>query len=154
MSINDATSLVPIIKKIPVFDGLSPSEIKMVLKLCAQKSYQPGQTLCSYGTPSDEMYILLSGRLRVLTADGLQVGVIQPVTTVGEMGVVTGQPRSATVDAAIASNALAIRRTPLEQTLRNNKAMELKLLRNLTQILSSKIVTGNLAAHDRSVQLE
>ena len=151
MPSNDAKSLIPIVKKIPIFDGLAPSDIKTLLKLCTQKSYQTGQKMCAFGTPSDEMYILLCGRLRVSTRDGLPVGDIHPVTTVGEMGVMTGQPRSATVEAVTPSKALVIRRSPFEQVLRNNKAMELKVYRKVIEILSSKIVTSNVGTHDQSV---
>ncbi len=151
MPTNDAKSLIPIVKKIPIFDGLAPSDIRTLLKLCTQKSYQTGEKMCAFGTPSDEMYILLSGRLRVLTQDGLPIGDIHPITTVGEMGVVTGQPRSATVEAVTPSNALAMRRSPFEQILRDDLKMQGKVYRNVIQILSSKIVSNNVGTHDQSV---
>jgi len=45
------------------------------------------------------MYILLSGELAVLNGQGRRVATIKPVTTIGELGLITSQPRSATVEA-------------------------------------------------------
>ena len=90
--------LIQVLRKIPIFNGLSPSQVKRILSLCTHKQYEPGEFVCRSNTESDEMYILLSGEVAIVTPEGMKVATILPVTTVGEMGVVTGQPRSATVE--------------------------------------------------------
>jgi len=87
--------LVMVLCKIPIFTRLSPSQVKNVLGLCVHKSYIMGSQVCRSNTPSHEMYILLSGDLAVVAGGGIRMATILPVTTVGEMGVITGQPRSA-----------------------------------------------------------
>ena len=100
--------LVQVLRKIPIFKGLSPSQVKKILGLCVHKSYELGSQVCRSNSPSDEMYILLSGELIVVTGEGIRVATILPVTTVGEMGVITGQPRSASVEVKKPSNIFAV----------------------------------------------
>ena len=56
-----AKILVQTLKKIPLFHGLSPSQIQQVLVVCQPRRFDAHKTLCATGTPPDEMYILLSG---------------------------------------------------------------------------------------------
>lgn len=91
--------LIQIVQKIQIFKGLTTGRIRKILASCSHKIYQVGELVCRSNIPSDEMSILIAGELAVVTVEGLRVVTISPVTTVGEMGVFTGQPRSATVEA-------------------------------------------------------
>ena len=110
-------ALSQILKKIPIFAGLSPSQVQKVLGLFVRQTYESGRVLCESGSTSDEMFILLSGELGILTEEGIQIAALNPVTTVGEIGIVIKQPRSATVRATKDSNILAIRKSHFD-TLR------------------------------------
>jgi NTE family protein/lysophospholipid hydrolase len=63
-----------------------------------------GHVLCSQGEPSDSFYIIISGRMQVLINDDSgqprRVGEVSQGEAVGEMGVFTGEPRSATIIAS------------------------------------------------------
>ena len=91
MAKDQAKLLIQLLKKIPIFDELPPTQVRLLLSLCENRKLGEGEILCESGTPSDEMYILLTGQLSVITAEGLNVATILPATTVGEMGVVTGE---------------------------------------------------------------
>ncbi len=69
-----------------------------------------GQVLCSQGEPSDSFYIIISGRMQVLIKDASdtlrQVSEVSQGESVGEMGVFTGDPRSATIIASRDSELL------------------------------------------------
>lgn len=58
-----------------------------------------GATLMAEGDPSDALYLVLSGRLRATRRSGTVLGEIGRGEPIGEMGVITGAPRSATVRA-------------------------------------------------------
>ena len=66
-------SLVMVLRKIPIFKRLSPSQVKNLLGLCAHKSYKMGFQVCRSDTPSHEMHILLSGDLAVVASGGIRV---------------------------------------------------------------------------------
>ncbi len=55
MPTNTGKLLVQVLRKTPIFKGLSPSQVKKILGLCAHKSYKVGYELCRNNTPSDEM---------------------------------------------------------------------------------------------------
>ena len=82
--------LIQVLKKIPLFKGLAPIQVRKVLSLCQHRTCKPGEKICESGTEPDEMYVLLSGEAVIITPEGLKVATILPVTTVGEMGVITG----------------------------------------------------------------
>ena len=65
--------LVMVLRKVPIFKRLSPSQVKIVLGLCAHKSYKMGSQVCRSYTPSHEMHILLSGDLAVVASGGIRV---------------------------------------------------------------------------------
>jgi CRP-like cAMP-binding protein len=89
------------------------------------------------------MYVLLSGELEVLSETGSRLAVIAPVTTVGEMGVVTRQERSATVRATCDSTALVIGRQAFESILRRDREMSASIYRNIVEIMCDKLVQDN-----------
>ena len=63
-------------------------------------SLPSGGILFQQGDRSDDVYFVLSGRLRALTEDGKKraLGEIGRGETIGELALFTGEPRSATVD--------------------------------------------------------
>jgi CheY-like chemotaxis protein len=101
---------------------------------------------------SDEMFVLISGRLGVFSGDGVQVAALDPVTTVGEMGIITRQVRAATVKAVEASNLLVVKKGPFELMLRNDVEARAQIYRNIIEILSGKIVNDNVRTRDHLLE--
>ena len=144
--------LVQVLRKIPIFNNLAPFQVKQILGLCTHKSYKPGSQICQSNTPSDEMYIILSGELVVVTADGIRVATILPVTTVGEMGVITGQRRSATVEVSKPSNIFAIKKNRFESLLRDDRDMRGTVYRNIIDVLSARLNNDNVRLRDYQLE--
>ena len=144
--------LIQLLKKIPIFDGLPPTQVRQLLGICQPKPLDTGERLCTSDTPSDEMYILLTGQLDVTTAEGLWVATILPVTTVGEMGVITGQPRAATVEVIKAAKILAIQKPRFDALLQADQDICSRIFRNVIHILAEKLVNDNI--HLRDFQVE
>ena len=144
--------LVNVLRKIPIFKGLSPSQVKKILGLCSHKSYKPGAQVCRRNSPSDEMYILLSGELIVVTIEGIRVATILPVTTVGEMGVITGQPRSATVEVSKPSNIFVVNKRSFDSMLREDSEMRATVYKNIIDVLSDKLNNDNVRLRDYQME--
>ena len=60
------------------------------------------------GEPADRLYIVLSGRLRVLSADDRILREVGAGTALGELALLTGSPRSASVRAVRDSRLLEL----------------------------------------------
>ena len=94
------------------------------------------------------MYILIAGELEVKGEDDIRLTTLQPITTVGEMGMFNRHRRSASVEALEQSRVLVIERGPFESILRMDQAMRLRIYQNIFEILSNKIVNDNVRARD------
>ena len=144
--------LIQVLRKIPIFKGLSPSQVKKILGLCQHRQFEPGEKVCQSGTASDEMYILLSGEVAIVTPEGLRVATILPVTTVGEMGVITGQPRSATVEVTKPSAIFIIQKPTFDAALREESDMQVKVFRAIIDVLSGKLNNDNVRLRDYQME--
>ena len=145
-------SLIESVSKIPLFKGLSPSQVQKLLAVCVPRSYQPGEQVCGSDAESDEMFILILGALEVKTADGVRVATVIPVSTVGEMGVVMKQPRSATVEAIEESHVFCIPKMQFDMLLQKDVDMQVKVYRNIIEILASKIISDNVRTRDYELE--
>jgi CheY-like chemotaxis protein len=88
----------------------------------------------------------------LITAEGLRVATVKPVTSVGEMGVITGQPRSATVAAVQACRIIALSRAHFEGIFDDDASLRARVLRNFIQILADRVTDYNL--HMRECESE
>ena len=143
--------LVQAVCKVPVFRGLSGIQIRKILSTCKSKSFEPGGHVCRSDTPSEEMYILLSGEL-VVVYRCMKVATVLPVTTVGEMGLITGQVRSATVEVSKSSKILSISKAQFERMLQEDLVMRVKIFRNIIDILAGKLTSDNMRLRDYQIE--
>ena len=113
-----------------------------------------GQVLCRQGEPSDSFYIVISGRLQVVIQDAIgnsrQVAEVSQGESVGEMGVCTGQPRSATIIASRDSELVQFSKEEYEEFTTRYP----QLIRHLMQQLIRRLQhvnrgtrTSNLSAN-------
>jgi CRP-like cAMP-binding protein len=154
MATNTGQILVNVLGKIPVFKGLNPLQVKKVLALCVHKSMKKGEALCKVGTPSDEMYVLLTGQLGIFTAEGIRVATTLPVTTVGEMGVLTGESRSASVVVSSPSNIFTISKIRFDMLLREEHQMRAIIYKNIIDVLAGKLNNDNVRMMDYQSKID
>lgn len=139
----DVSQFVAAVKRVPLFAGLQPTQAVTLLKVCERRSLAAHETLCRFGDRSDKMYILLSGELSIRTEDDTQIAKLSPVAPVGEMGIFTDEPRSATVVALSDSTLFVIGKYQLEGAMRQNKDMEIAVSRNVIATLAQRIRKSN-----------
>lgn len=143
--------LIQVLRKIPIFRGLSPTQVKTILGLCTPRAFPAGALVCRSDSPSDEMFILISGELVVSTAEGIRVATVTPVTTVGELGVISGHPRTATVEAVKNSSALVIQRAHFDYVLRDDRDLQAIVYRNIIDLLAVKLTNDNIRLRDHEM---
>ena len=145
-------ALVQTIKKIPIFAGLSPSHIQSILDICTSVKCDPNQTIYAANAASDQMHILLSGELSVVNDEGIRLARLYPITTVGEMGLVTRHTRSASVETGKPSNMLVLQRRAFDALLRREPELQTKFYQNVIGILAGKIVGDNVRVRDHLLE--
>jgi len=99
-----------VLSALPLFAGLDPLIIRQIAEVAEWLSLPGGSTLFAAAEESDAMYVVLSGCLGVFSPDNRDrrrfIGRVWSGDTVGEMGLISGRPRSAHV-AALRDTELA-----------------------------------------------
>jgi len=132
-----------ILAKIPMFQRLQPFQALEILKICRPTSFDDRETLVEHGSKSNEMYILLSGNLVVTGPDGTALTTLSPITSVGEMGIITNQPRTANVIASGKANVFGISKIKFEVLMKKFPDMGFVIFRNIIQTLSMRLDNTN-----------
>ena len=141
-------SLVGALKTIPVFKELSPSQVKSMLKICDNREIEEGHVLCQRDSPAEEMYILLEGKLAVKKPDGSLIITVSPINTVGEMGIVTRQPRAVRIETLERSKILVVAKIYFDKLMDKQPEIRLRIYRNLIEIISMRILKENVRVAD------
>jgi NTE family protein len=127
---------------IELFDGLAPDAMTQIYSRARHRNFPPGMPICVEGEPGNSMFVIENGVADVTIA-GEQVRRMRQGDVIGEIAVLTGEPRSATVTALLPTDVIELQRDALSAVL----AQTPQLLANLTRVLSRRLAT----AHDRTV---
>ena len=122
-----------------LFGGLSADERAAVVALARIRTFNAGETICSIGSPGDQMMALLSGAIRisVTSSDGkeLLLAIIRPGEVFGELAILDNKERSADAVAETACTvAMLDRRDILSFFERNPSAWP-----NLVKVLCQRL---------------
>ena len=132
-----------LIRQIPLFFGLSPRQLQAFLRICRTSEVDDSDHLCRFGDTSNRLYILIEGRLEIISPSGVSLTFVEPVTTVGEMGFMSRRPRSATVRAAGTCRLLTVEYHDFEAMIENNHELSARVYRNTVRILYDKLGNAN-----------
>ena len=135
--------LVKVIQKLRLFKGFELADIQPLLPICKYMKYGTGDKIYSRGQPSTEMLILLTGRLNVAGEAGEVLAEIPPGSSVGELGVFTGEPRTAHINAGEPATGFVLAKTDLQKVLSANRAIYFKILQNVVVVLSDRLQQAN-----------
>ncbi len=138
------SKMLIVLKRIPVFSDLTENYKKMILSISQKKTLDAGEVLCKEGDDSNAMFILLVGKLSVKIVNSATVATINPIGTIGEMGVFTGETRSATVEAMGKSALLAIRSEDINALIEKEPQIGLSIMRKVIKILAQRIQDHNI----------
>ncbi|MEO8494138.1 MAG: cyclic nucleotide-binding and patatin-like phospholipase domain-containing protein, partial [Planctomycetota bacterium] len=122
-----------------LFGELDDNMLRDLEAKMSWRSLRRGDLLCYQGEPSDSFYIIISGRMQVLIKDlsgkSRNVTDMAQGESVGEMGVFTGEPRSATIIASRDSELLEFSREEFEDLTRRYP----ELMRRMTRLLIDRM---------------
>ena len=136
--------LMKVVQKIGIFSNLTHAEALTLLRASHYRTFEAGETIYTAGSASDEMLILVAGRLSVTSHSGDELAEIPAGGCIGEMGIFTGHPRSANIVAVGRSAGFTITKAEMVTALSANKDMLIKLLQNLVSLLSERLTAANL----------
>jgi CRP/FNR family cyclic AMP-dependent transcriptional regulator len=134
-----STVSTAVLKAVPLFASVPEDQLRMLATVVSRRSAPRSTTVMAGGDPTDSLYIILSGRLKVMMsdADGKEVilTLLGPGEFFGEMGLIDDEPRSASVVAIEACELLSITKRDFKKCLAENFEMAMAVMRGLVRRL-------------------
>lgn len=104
-----------------------------------EREYRRGQIIFSQGDVGDSLFVLTEGVVMVVlsaeTGDQMVLTTLHPPSTFGELSLVDGQPRSASVEAVETSKVIVIKRPAWQELI----AVDRALAEGVTQSLAAML---------------
>jgi CRP-like cAMP-binding protein len=95
------------LRAVPLFAHCTPKEIDFIVTQVEDMDFPEGKVLCTEGQSGADFFILLSGSADV-TRNGKKIATMSPGDFFGEIALVDGGKRTATVTAASPSRCLVL----------------------------------------------
>lgn len=126
----DVLDRVRVLHGVPLFAALSAEELYPVAEVAERVIREAGERVVAQGDPSDALFVVAEGRCEVVR-DGVRLSEIGSGAAFGELGVLDGEPRSATVTALVPTTLLRIPRDELEALLDESPDVARSIIRHL-----------------------
>ena len=128
------TLLASMLGGVPLFRALSATQLNVLVAQASEQVYPAGYVIARQGEPPRFLWVLLSGRVRVVesTTDGqaeMLLGELGKSEVFGELGILRDQPRSATVIAVERTHCLVLRQADFVTVLGDSVDLANGLLR-------------------------
>ena len=149
-SANVSTTLL---RNVPLFANLGDAQLGVLVSMIVRNSVGRNETIIGAGDPTGSLYIVISGRLKVLMQDeqGREVilAILGSGEFFGEMGLLDDNPRSASVVTLEPCELLSISKSDFKRCLIENSDLSLMVMRGLVRRLrEADRKIGSLALMD------
>jgi CRP/FNR family cyclic AMP-dependent transcriptional regulator len=125
---------IPVLEQVPLFQALSKRHLGRVARLAELKRFKSGAAVVRAGARGDAFYVMLDGSARVETPDG-HTRDLHAGDYFGELALLDGAPRAATVSAIGSLATARIARTGFLKLLRDEPAIGVGLAHGLVSIV-------------------
>lgn len=135
----EQASAVDLLARVPLLSGLEPGELERIVQVAIPRSFPKGARVFHEGDTSDACYVIRAGEVRVTREhpDGraIALATLGPGELVGELAMIDGGVRSASVEALTDVDLLAVSATDMRGLLERNAQITAKLVVALTKRL-------------------
>jgi CRP/FNR family transcriptional regulator, cyclic AMP receptor protein len=130
---------IELLARVPLFSELSRGELERISRVAIPRSYPSGVRVFHEGDHSDACYLIRSGDLRVTRehSDGraIALATLGPGDIFGELAMLDGEARSASVETLTDSELLALPAADVRRLLADHPEISVKLIAALTRRL-------------------
>jgi len=114
---------------------------------CERLEVASGAIIAVEGEPADSMHFIFQGRVSIVVDGGngrkVRLRSLGRHTTIGEMGLITCQPRSATIQAEVPSVLYVLKAHAFERIRRTNPALCQALLTYVIRVMAERLSFAN-----------
>ena len=145
--------LLPTLSAVPLFANIPQGELEKLAAFARQESYVKNAEIMAEGDRSSGLYILLSGKVKVVlrSEEGKEIilAILNPTEFFGEMALLDEAPRSADIVAMAPTTVLVIAKQEFKSWLQRQPEMAFVIIKTLAQRLrEADRKIGDLALMD------
>ncbi|HUI35402.1 MAG TPA: cyclic nucleotide-binding domain-containing protein [Stellaceae bacterium] len=123
-----------VLRRVPFFAEIEPSKLKLLAFMSERAGFDDGKILFRQGDPGDAAYLIIDGQVEIVLegpAGPVTVATLGANEIVGDMAILTGAPRNATVRAKGRLVALRIAKDPFMRMVREFPNMAVSIMQEL-----------------------
>jgi anion transporter len=132
--------LADTIRNIPIFSGLSREDVAKIMGKMEEIAFRAGMTIFSQGDTGDAFYLIQTGAVQVVVESGSAksevVAVLGARDWFGEMALLSGEPRSATIETVKETVLWRLRREDWDELIEKHPSWLLQFCATLSKRLS------------------
>lgn len=121
--------------QVPLFAGLPPRHLKRIGDLTEEVRFMEGATVVRQGDAGDTFYVILEGEAKVAGPSGRVVNRLRPGEFFGEISLLDGGSRTASVVAETPLRMLSLSRSSLLRLVQREPAVGVRLLAHVAMML-------------------
>lgn len=141
---NEQERIRTVLKRIPVFEGLTRKELVAMERILYRREYKAGETIFHQGEPGIGMYIIESGRVQIYLEPTQQLlAELHDGDFFGELALMDDSPRSATVLTKTDCRMLAFFRSDLLDLIERKPTMGIKIVMKLMYVIGARLKKSN-----------
>lgn len=129
---------VELLKRVPLFAGCSKAELRRLATSTDELALPEGRVLVREGRPGHEFFVLVDGTVRVAKG-GRTLAELGAGDWVGEIALLTGAPRTATVTATSPVRVLVLDDRSFRRVVAEMPSITLKVLASLGERLAADV---------------
>ncbi len=142
-------SLAELLHQVTYFQECDQTELRSLIASGYRQTYQPGVVICYQNEPSEEFYIILSGVVEVISEQsGEFLAQLGKGEFFGEISLLMGIPRTASVRAISSTTLFVMGKKQLEKLMLNYPNLSEQIAQKLSERQQSLIEMGILRLED------
>lgn len=124
-----------VLANVPLFSPLSARQVRRLADLCEEQRYMEGASVVRINEPGEVFFVILEGQAKVVSGSGRLLARLYPGDFFGEISLLDGGPRTASVLAETPMTVSALSRKRFQKLLMAEPAVAVKLLQHSAGML-------------------
>ena len=146
------------LRQCELFSELEDAELELIVPLCRERTYGPGEIICVAEEEADELFILQEGQVSlhiklssvVERSGAMTIDALEPGRIFGWSSIVKQQRFTATARASQPARVLAIQASGLQRLFDRNMHIGFVVMKQLANVISSRLRRTRLELEEKA----
>jgi CRP-like cAMP-binding protein len=121
-----------LLSRAPLFRGLAKTHLRRIAQVSGSRRFRAGEELVKEGVAGSVFFVIVQGRAKVVRGRRTMTH-LGPGDFLGEMAILTGAPRNASVVSETPMECLTLSATALRTVLRSEPAIAFRMLTGVAE---------------------